>query len=400
MIRTVRGISGEKGGTVTEDFERALRYRLGRRDLLRYAGIATLLAACKKAETGGQSSTGANRPPIGQEPGKLTVFDWAGYGDGSYYPKKEQAAFWQAYQNQTGDTPKFILFEDDDAGYSKAAAHAVTFDVVHPCAYRWGDWNALGILQPWDTSLIKNFPVLNPTLEKVGVFDGKQMFVACDWGFAAPMYRADKVQFSGEPSWELLFDESYKGKIAWWDSLNMFIVTGYYQGVSNPWDMSDDELAQLRDFLISKKPLVRFLWGVSYDLFKAFKQEEVYIGYAWPDAWVYSHNAGLDVVYPQPKEGRTSWFCGFGLSKDSQNYYHAHDYVDSWASTKAGEFLLNYYAYGHANTQIDLSKIDPTIVKAFSLDDPTVLEEPRSHVERPIARRSVYQDYWDQVKAA
>jgi spermidine/putrescine transport system substrate-binding protein len=385
---------------VTEDLDRVLRYRLGRRDLLKYAGIASLLAACKKAETAGGGATGSARPPIDQEPGNLEVFDWAGYGDGSFYPNKEKAAFWAAYQNQTGDTPKFILFNDDDFGYSKAASGGVTFDIVHPCAYRWGDWNSLGILQPWDTALIKNFPALNPNYEKVGVFDGKQMFIACDWGFAAPMYRGDKVHFSGEPSWGLLFDEAYSGKISWWDSLNMLIVTGYYQGISNPWDMTDDELGQMRDFLISKKHVVRFMWDISYNLFKAFRDEEVYIGYAWPDAWTYAHRAGIDVVYPEPKEGRTSWFCGFALSKDSQNYYHAHDYVDSWASTKAGEFLLNYYSYGHLNTQIDLSKIDPTIVKVFSLDDPTVLEEPRSHTERPIVRRSVYQDYWDQVKAA
>lgn len=381
------------------DLDRILRSTLGRRDLLKYAGIATILAACKKAESTTGGATGAARPSIDKEPGDLKVFDWAGYGDGSYYPKKEQAAFWQAYQDQTGDTPGFVLFEDDDAGYSKAAAGGVDFDVVHPCAYRWGDWASLDVLQPWDTSLIKNFPVLNPTLETVGNFEGKQLFVAADWGFAAPMYRADKVHPT-EESWGLLFDDQFSGKIAWWDSLNMLVVTGYFMGVSNPWDMTDDELGQMRDFLVSKRPLVRFLWGVSYDLFKAFKQEEVYIGYAWPDAWVYSHNAGLDLVYPEPKEGRTSWFCGFGLNKDTENYYHAHDYVESWTGTKAGEFLLNYYAYGHANTTIDLSKIDPTIVKAFSLDDPNVLQEPRSHVERPILRRSVYQDYWDQVKAA
>jgi spermidine/putrescine transport system substrate-binding protein len=399
MIRGARS-TDRKGETVTHEGERILATPLRRRDLLKYTGIAALLAACKKAEPSGSRAAAATHPPIGQEPGGLRVFDWAGYGDGSYYPKKERAAFWQTYVKQTGDTPRFTLFEDDDQGYSKAATGAVTFDVVHPCAYRWGDWHALGVLQPWDTKLIPNFPDLNPTLEKVGVFDGKQLFVASDWGFAAPMYRADQVDPGGEVSWGLLFDDSYKGKIAWWDSLNMFVVTGYYQGVDDPWDMTDDELGQLRDFLISKKPLVRFMWGVSYDLFRSFKQGEVNIGYAWPDAWVYSHNAGLDVVYPQPKEGRTSWFCGFGLSKDSQNYFHAHDYVNSWTSTKAGEFLLNYYAYGHANTSIDLSKIDPTIVKAFSLDDPTVLDEPRSHVERPIRRRATYQEYWDQVKAA
>ena len=64
----------------------------------------------------------ASHPPIEQEPGGLAVFDWSGYGNGDYYPNKERAALWQAYADQTGDTPQFILFENDDAGYTKVVA--------------------------------------------------------------------------------------------------------------------------------------------------------------------------------------------------------------------------------------------------------------------------------------
>jgi spermidine/putrescine-binding protein len=387
-------------------FERAMRSQLGRRDLFRYAGIgvglSAILAACKEATDTGNPAPGASgsaSPSLDQEPGKLVVFDWGGYGDGAYYPNREKANLWQAYQDATGDMPKYILYEDDDTGYSKVATGSLQFDVAHPCAYRFPDWVALDVLQPWDTSRLQNFDSLNPTLEKAGNIDGQQYFIVADWGFAAPMYRADKVQ-PEEDSWGLIFDERYDQKISWWDSLNMFIVAGYYNGVADPWDMTDDELNHMKDFLIQKKPLVKFFWGQSYDLFRAFKQEEVYVGYAWPDAWVYAKGANLDVVYMNPKEGRTSWYCGFALSKDTENYLHAHEYVDSWTSTKAAEFLLNWYAYGHTNNDVDLSKISKDIVTTFSLDDPSVLEEPDTHVERPIVRRDVYSEYWSEVKGA
>lgn len=388
------------------------RATLGRRDLLKYAGVAAILAACKKADTGngggvvgggGQGATGATgavtRPSIDEEPGGLQVFDWGGYGDGTYYPKEERQFLWKAYETATGDTPQFILFEDDDFGYAKAAAGAVEFDVVHPCAYRFQDWVDLGILQPWDTSLLSNFSSLNSTLNAAGNIGGQQYFVVADWGFAAPLYRADKVE-PLQDSWDLLWDERYAGKISWWDSVNMLVVAGYYHGVPDPWNMTDDELAQMRDFMASKKDLVQFMWSQSFDLWRAIKQEEVWIGYAWPDVVGYAKGGGFDVVYMEPKEGRTSWYCGFGLSKDTENYYHAHEYADAWTSVKAAEFLLNFYFYGHTNTALDLSIIAPDIVDAFSLDDPTVLEEPRSHFERPIARRDVYSQYWSEVKAA
>jgi len=101
-----------------------------------------------------------------------------------------------------------------------------------------------------------------------------------------------------------------------------------------------------------------------------------------------------------PKEGRTDWYCGFALENGTKNYYHAHDYVNAWISAQSGQWLVANYAYGSLNTTIDLSKVPKDLVKVFSLDDPTALAEPNSHPEQNIARRSVYQAMWDEVKAA
>ena len=376
--------------------------RLNRRGFLRLAGTTTLgaavLAACKKAETG-TGTTGQSRPPMEKEPGNLQVFDWSGYGNGDYYPGKERAFLWQQYAKQTGDTPQFILFENDDAAYTKAVAGTVNFDVVHPCGYKYRDWVDLGAVQPWDTSLISNFPQLNPKLEVSGIVDGKQYFIPLDWGFIAPIVNLDHVDVK-EETFGILFDDRYAGKISWVDTSNMMYIGGLYLGVSDPFQMTDDELAQVRDFLISKKHLVKFLWNQSYDLWLSFKKEEVWIGYAWPDTVGYADAAGMNYLYMTPKEGRVSWVCGMGLAADTKNYYHAHDYVNSWASKKAAEFLLGYYYYGHTNTTADLSVVSSGVVDALGLDDPTVLDPPKAIPESYIPRRSVYQQYWSEVLAA
>jgi spermidine/putrescine-binding protein len=101
-----------------------------------------------------------------------------------------------------------------------------------------------------------------------------------------------------------------------------------------------------------------------------------------------------------PKEGRITWSCGLGLFSDSENYHHAHAYADSWSSRKAAQFLVGYYYYGHANTNIDLDGISADIVKALSLDDLSILEPPNSNVESHIPRRQAYADAWDEVKAS
>jgi len=397
------------------ELDRIFAQNTDRRGFMKLAGMTTfgaaLLAACKKADTGGgggggaaTGATGATggtvvRPPIEEEPGGLQVFDWSGYGNGDYYPKEEKSFLWGQYLENTGDTPEFVLFENDDAGYTKVAAGA-SYDVVHPCGYKYRDWVDLGVMQPWDTSLIPNFGNLNPDLVQSGVVDGQQYFIPLDWGFIAPLVNADHVDTSEEDTFGVLFDERYEGKIAWVDTLNMFHVAGLFLGVSNPYDMTDEELVEVRDFLISKKPLVRFLWNQSYDFWLAFKKDEVWAGYSWPDTVGYAEGAGKNYKYLQPKEGRISWVCGMGLFADTDNYLHAHEYVDSWASTKAAEFLLAYYYYGHTNTLVDLSVVSPGIIEALSLDDPTALAPPKAIPESYTPRRDLYAQYWAEVLAS
>ncbi len=124
------------------DLSRVLARRVNRRGFFRMAGLTTVgaaaLAACKKADSGGGGGGGTTgttggavvHPPLEQEPGGLQVFDWGGYGDGAYYPDKERNFFWQQYVDATGDTPEFVLFENDDIGFTKVAAGA-RYDVIH-----------------------------------------------------------------------------------------------------------------------------------------------------------------------------------------------------------------------------------------------------------------------------
>lgn len=382
------------------DLDLMLAGRLERRDFLRYAALlggAGVLAACKKAEPA-KVGPGVTRPSIDQEPGTLQIYDWDGYGNGTY----GDDALWKPYAQMFPDAkPKFTVFKDDDSGYAKVAA-GQRFDVVHPCGYRFPDWvnledNGRSVMQPWDTALIDNFGDLNPTLQQAGAFDGKQYFIVTDWGFAAPMYDSEKVEPT-EDSWGILWDERYEGRISWWDSLNMLVVAAYFNGVPNPWDMTDEELEAQKQFLISKVHLVRNFWPI--DPIEDFSSGDVWITYAWPFHWVYVKGDVPGAVYMEPKEGRTSWYCGFALFSDSENYHHAHEYVNAWASGKSAIWLLNNYGYGHTNTAIDLSKVDQSLVETLSLDDPTVLDEPRTHVERPIGRRDVYNEIWGEVKAA
>lgn len=372
------------------NLEEVLLRSLDRRNFLKLAAVGSatgVLAACNRAGTTAPPSPGAQRPPIGQEPDTMTVFEWAGY---------DIPPLFKPYLNDGFPKPKFTYLTSDDQAISKVRG-GFDPDVVHPCIDYVKDWASLGVVQPWDPSLLSNFSKLNPNFVKQGQVDGKQYHIPVDWGFAAPLYRTDKVE-PAEDSWTLFYDERYAGKISWWDDPINLVVNAMVKGYDDPWNMTDAELEDVKADLSEKKKVVRNFWQSQTDMENDFAAGNIWIVYAWPGTVATMQGNGLQVTYMDPKETRLSWICGFVLISDTQEYYHAHEFVDAWLADRSALWLLNNYYYGHANTSVDLSKVDPAVVKAFSMDDPTILD--RTTFNQWIPNRSKYSQIWDEIKAA
>jgi spermidine/putrescine-binding protein len=374
--------------------------RLSRRRFVELGVVAagtSFLAACGGSSSSSGSGGGGS---IADEPGDLSVLEWAGYEYPTYGGKGAKGVL-QGYVDKY-EAPKYTFLTSDDQALSKVRAGSKP-DLVHPCVSYVKDWVDLGYVQPWDTSLLTNFKDLNPSLVEGGKVDGKQYFIPVDWGFSSPLYRRDKVEPDGEESWNLFYDARYKGKISWWDSpIENFLIYGYVQGF-DPYNFDNWTDAQLKDatkFMIEKKKLVRNMWSSQTDFDADFKNGNVWIGYAWGGSYTAAKQAGLDVVYSEPKEGRLSWNCGFVLAKDTKNFHHAHAYVDEWIGPASAGWIIPNYYYGHTNTTVELTGIDESLVQAFRLDDPSALEEPKAHIERYVPNRRKFARAWDEIKAA
>jgi spermidine/putrescine-binding protein len=326
------------------------------------------------------------------ESGNLQVLDWAGYGnDGG------QAMFAQYVKQHPHNKPKFTYMTNESDALAKLHA-GLKVDLFRPYV-GWVKYFATsGLVQPWDTSLIPNFKHLNPYMVKAGQYNGKQYGIPDDWGFDSVLYRTDKVK-PKEQSWNLLWDERYKGKIAWFDDpVEMFFVVGRYLGFKDPYNMSDAQLSQAKNFLISKKHLVRELWSSETTMDSDFASGDIWIAYAWPNDWVQMKAKKLPVVYMHPKEKPIAWVGMFMLLNGTPRPHLAHAYVNAWSSAKSGKWLEDNYGYGHANLLAKPSS--SALLKALQLNNPRAVAEPNAHLDRDVPRRAVYAQAWEQVKAA
>jgi spermidine/putrescine-binding protein len=293
--------------------------------------------------------------------------------------------------------PQFTYMTNEADALGKIQSHTVSPDLFRPYI-GWVKYFAQsGLVQPWDPKLISNFKHLNPFMVKAGQYQGKQYGIPNDWGFDAILYRADKVTPKAR-SWNLLFDERYKGKIAWFDDIEMIEIAGLYLGFPNTWQQTDAQLKQSQQLLISKKHLVRKIWSSETDLDQAFGSGDLWIAYAWPADWVFMKAKKLKVVYMRPKELPIAWIGNFMLLKGTPRYHLAHAYVDVWSSAKSGKWLEDNYAYGHANTLARPTSSDT--LRALQLNNPRGIVEPNAHLDRDIPRRALYEKMWEEVKAS
>jgi spermidine/putrescine transport system substrate-binding protein len=365
-----------------------LERRLSREELLKLAAVAGGTALLgTRAGLARAASLGPEA-----ESGRLQVLDWAGYGyDGG------QAMFAQYVQRYPKNKPQFTVMSNEADALGKFQG-GIKWDLFRPYV-GWVKYFAEnGLVQPWDTSQISNFKHLNPFMVKAGQYKGKQYGIPEDWGFDAILYRTDKVKPKAQ-SWSLLWDDRYKGKIAWFDDpVEMFFVAAFTLGFKDPYNMTDAQLDQATKFLISKKHLVRTFWSSETDMDNAFASGDLWIAYAWPNDWVQMRAKKLPVVYMRPKEKPIAWVGMFMLLKGSSRPHLAHAYVDAWSSAKSGKWLEDNYGYGHSNTLARPSSSD--LLKALELNNPRAVALPNAHLDQDVPRRAVYAKKWEEVKAS
>ena len=365
-----------------------LERRLSRQDLVKLglaAGGAGLVA-------GRASIADAARARLSAESGRLQVMDWAGYGnDGG------QSMFAQYVKKYPQNKPQFTYMTNEADALAKLHAGQKP-DLFRPYV-GWVKYFATsGLVQPWTPSLISNLAHLNPAMVKAGQYQGKQYGIPDDWGFDAILYRSDKVKPKAR-SWDLLWDERYKGKIAWYDDpVEMLVVAGLYLKVKDPWNQTDAELKRSQDLLIAKKKHVRLIWSSETNLWEAFGSGDIWVAYAWPNDWVQMKKKGLNVVYMHPKEKPIAWVGMFMLLKGASRPQLAHAYVDAWSAAKSGKWLEDNYGYGHANTLAKPSSSD--LLRALQLGNPKAVSLPNAYLDRDAPRRQVYAKLWEEVKAS
>jgi spermidine/putrescine transport system substrate-binding protein len=341
---------------------------------------APAMEATPTAASGGVSS----------EAGTLAVLDWAGY---------DAADFWTDFKAMYPNvTVNFEIGASDADIYSKMKAGNQA-DIFHPYTGWLQFYVDEGLAEAIDTSKLANWDQVPDNFKQIGQIDGKQYFLPWDWGFTSILYRTDKVP-EGIDSWGALLDPKFKGHISMWDDgPGAVTVSSYIHG----WDetkITPEQLAQIKQEWIAQRDSNLFYWTGEPELIDAMAKGDVWVAYAWQGAYAQLLSKGVPVAYANPKEGRNSWVGVYGVRKGTGSLDLAHKFLDAKLAEPTGNNVVNLFYYGHSNRGVMSGITDDTLKKAFSIDDPTILEKTNFTPNLTAEQRDAWTAMWAEVKAA
>ncbi len=294
----------------------------------------------------------------------MTYFTWAGYEIPELHP---------SYVEKYGQSPEVAFFADEEEALQKLRSDFAV-DVVHPCNTVVRRWYDAGVIKPLDPSRLSHWDDLIPALRDVpgSTVDGAPIFVANDWGSHSIAYRSDLVDPGEveEKSWWLLLDESHAGRLSMWDSVDAAIAfAAVILGIRDTVNVTDDDIARMKEVLLKQKSLLRNYWTVETDGEAMLASGEVVATYFWSGPVYRMQQDGIPVQYLlDPKGGLISWVCGLVMSATGEGDEEAaYDFINAWNSPEAGKFLVEVYGYGHANRRT-WEIVDPAVSASMGLD--------------------------------
>ncbi len=295
---------------------------------------------------------------------QATYFTWGGYDDeGLFAP----------YIEKHGAAPNFATYGDAEEGFTKVKAGYVV-DIMHPCSNDIPRWRESGVFQPIDTNRLSNFGSVFPRLAGLnGANDGGQWFVPFEWGATSITYRTDLVEppADGE-SWNMLFDEKYKGKIAVIDSAaDTWYCMAILAGVDIGQTIPEEGVEKTNDLMKKLRPQVRMFTNDMTSLAQSMASGEVVMAITWNETPVTLAAEGHPVKFASPKEGSLTWCCGLMMHKEAPNPDLAYDILDSMLDPATGKYVIEAYGYGHSNAE-SFALVDSEVLANLGLDkDPT-----------------------------
>ena len=359
---------------------------------------SALLSGC--GASGNTGASGTDSAASGSaDGGELYVYNWGEYIDEDVISQ---------FEEETGITVVYDLFETNEEMYPVIEAGAVNYDVVCPSDYMIQKMRENDLLAELNFDNIPNIDQIDPAyMEMSQAFDPENKYsVPYCWGTVGILYNTKLLDELGVPAptkWADLWDERLSGEILMQDSVrDAFMVALKKDGCSMNSE-SKDELEQAKQELIDQKPLVQAY--VIDQVRDKMIGGEAAVGVIYSGEMLYIQdevaNLGLDydLEYVIPEEGTNLWLDSWVIPKNAKNKENAEKWIDFMCRPEIAKANFEYITYPTPNKgAFELLDEEMQNNKAV-FPDIDSLKDSEVYKYLGDDTDAIYNELWKEVKA-
>jgi spermidine/putrescine transport system substrate-binding protein len=331
-------------------------------------------------------------PDTSRAGGPVSLFQWEDYMD---------PPFLTEYKRTYRETPNITIFADEDEAFAKMRA-GFKPDVMGPCYYEYPRWQEAGLLQPIDTTKLKNWNKISPTLRAlpgIGAGPNKVWFVPHYWGNTSVTFRTDLApEYARKPSWQILFDPKYQGRIAVLDGVDdtvpfiarMIGIDAYHMTPAQ-WEKVQNKLREL-------VKQTRIITSDDTTLVQALASGEIVAAMTWRIVYSALHREGKPVAFMNPPSGIFTYVCGLVVHKNPSDEIKATALIDSMIGDEGADYTLLKIGDEPANVST-LSKIPNATFQnlGISRDAETILKH--GIFQQRLKNKEEIVSAWTEIRA-
>ncbi|NNE79478.1 MAG: extracellular solute-binding protein [Silicimonas sp.] len=269
-------------------------------------------------------------------------------------------AFKEQFEAETGIKVNVRLVDDQGKQFNLLAAEAPnpTVDIMTVAGHRFLQFIDSELLAPLDTGRLSNWGNINPTFSESdwATINGSKWGAPILSGMEVLSYNTEMVSAEEAASWDVLFSEKYKGQTAYiiQDMMSIVMLMLGYDGNMVAY-MDDPEKAaaiveEAKQFLISKKPLVRKYYDGGAEVQQMFVNQDIALGHSWNGPAAALINDGFPLAMSIPKEGSYGFVYTYNIANNAPNVDNAYTFLDAILAspeigasmTKASGFISTY----------------------------------------------------------
>ena len=300
------------------------------------------------------------------------------------------------FEKEYGIKVNMGTFDDMETMYQKIAKGSVKYDVILASDALLPRMIEEGLLQTLNKENIPNIAQMDEAYLNLAMDPENKYSVPYMFGTVGIIYDKNVVKETVD-SWDILWDEKYKGKVFMFDTYRDTIGAalkklGYSLNSENP-----KELEEAKALLLEQRKLVDPKYGVDNGT-TMIATGETALNMIWSGEGLNLQDEYSNLVYIVPKEGVNFWVDSLCIPKDATNVEGAEKFINFVSSKESALRIADEIGYTTPNKEARLEQSEhiKNNPNAYMPKEMMDLSEPYIHL--PLDVRQAYDYVWTQVK--